>query len=150
MSRLSSGPLITLALISGFLTVVSLVLPWFDVLGRQRSSIDIVRSAGVLDVIEGAVKVLVILGWFLAPILVSGAMLLAAAGRHRTAAILLLPVGLVTVGVVGIGAFVDELELVWGAFIGLAAALVASILAIMVLVTPRPTPVRAPNPVGSQ
>ena len=90
MSRLSSGPLITGGLIAGFLTVVTLVLPWFEILGRQRSSIDILRSASVLDVIEGPVKVAVIAGWLLAPVFVSGAMLLAASGRHRIAALLLL------------------------------------------------------------
>ena len=139
MKTLSTGPLIAAGLVAGFFTVISLVLPWFDILGRNRSSIDIVRSASVLDVIEGAVKVLVIAGWLLAPVLVSAAMFLAASGRHRIAAFLLLPVGLVTVLVVGAGLVVDEVGLAWGAFVGLISAIAASILAIMVLVSPRPT-----------
>ena len=136
--RLSTGPLITGGLVAGFLTVISLVLPWFDILGRERSSIDILRSASVLDVIEGGLKVVVISGWLLAPVVVSAAMLLAASGRHRTAALLLLPVGLITVLVVGAGFIVDEVGLAWGAFVGLLSALPASILAMMVLASPRP------------
>ena len=137
MSRLFSGPLITGGLIAGFLTVTTLVLPWFDILGRQRSSIDILRSASVLDVIEGPVKVAVIAGWLLAPILVSAAMLLAASGRHRIAAALLLPVGIVTMLIVGAGFVRDEVDLAWGAFVGLTTAAVASALAVLVLVAPK-------------
>ena len=137
MRRLSSGPLITGALIAGFLTVTTLVLPWFGILGRQRSSIDILRSASVLDVIEGPIKIAVIAGWLLAPILVSSAMLFAASGRRRIAASMLLPVGIVTVLIVGAGSVIDEVDLVWGAFVGLVAAAVASALAILVLLAPR-------------
>ena len=137
MSRLFSGPLITGGLIAGFLTVTTLVLPWFDILGRQRSSIDILRSASVLDVIEGPVKVAVIAGWLLAPILVSAAMLLAASGRHRIAAALLLPVGIVTMLIVSAGFVRDEVDLAWGAFVGLTTAAVASALAVLVLVAPK-------------
>lgn len=143
MRNLPTGPLIAAGLVAGFFTVVSLVLPWFDILGRDRSSIDILRSASVLDVIEGAVLVVVIAGWLLAPILVSAAMLFAAAGRHRISALLLLPVGLVTVLVVGAGAVIYEVGLAWGAFVGALSAIVASILAIMVLVGVRQTSSRA-------
>ncbi len=135
----STGPTITAGLVAGFLAVTSLVLPWFDLLGRERSSIDILRSASALDVLEGSVKVVVIGGWLLAPISVSAAMLLAASGRHRISAMLLLPVGAITILIVGASFFVDEVELAWGAFIGLLSALTASILAIMVLTRPRPT-----------
>ena len=90
----------------------------------------------MLDVIEGAVKVVVFAGWLLAPVLVSVAMFLAASGRHRSSAVLLLPVGLVTVIVVGAGFVVDEVGLAWGAYVGLVSAIAATILAIMVLVTP--------------
>lgn len=97
----------------------------------------------MLDVIEGGLKVVVIFGWLLAPIVVSAAMFFGASGRHRIAAILLLPVGIVTVLVVGAGLFVDEIGLAWGAVVGLVSALAASILATMVLASPRP--VNAPG-----
>lgn len=139
MKRFSTGPLITGGLVAGFFTVLSLVLPWFDILGRERSSIDILRSASVLDVIEGSLKVAVIFGWLLAPITVSAAMFLAASGRHRMAAVLLLPVGAMTMLVVGASLVVDEIGLAWGAFVGLGSALAAFILAVMVLLSPRPS-----------
>ena len=135
--RPSSGPLIAAALVAGFINVASLVLPWFDIVGRPRSSIDILRSASALDVIEGSLKIVVVGAWLLAPILVAGAMLLGAAGRHKLAAALLLPVGLFTLFAVGAGLFIDEVGVVWGALLGLVSALLASILAIMVLMTPR-------------
>ena len=139
MKRFSTGPLITGGLVAGFFTVLSLVLPWFDILGRERSSIDILRSASVLAVIEGSLKVAVIFGWLLAPVPVSAAMFLAASGRHRMAAVLLLPVGAMTMLVVGASLVVDEIGLAWGAFVGLGSALAAFILAVMVLLSPRPS-----------
>ena len=137
MSRFPSGPLITGGLVAGFITVTSLALPWFDILGRERSSIDILRSASVLDVIEGPVKLVAIAGWLLAPVLVSAAMFTAASGRYRIAAALLLPVGVVVLLIVGAGAVRDEVDLAWGAFVGLLAAAAASALAIVVLATPK-------------
>ncbi len=135
--RVSSGPLVAGALAAGFINVASLVLPWFDVVGRPRSSIDILRSASALDVLEGVLKFIVVGAWLLAPLLVAGAMLLGASGRHKLAAVLLLPVGISTMFAVGAGVFIDEIGVVWGAFLGLVSALCASILAIMVLMSSR-------------
>lgn len=132
-----SGPLIAAALAFGFLSVVSLVLPWFDLLGKERSSIDLVSSASALDVIDGGVKVLVLLGWFLAPLLVSVAMFLAASGRHRFAAALLVPIGVVMVAVFVAGVAVDDIGIAWGAIFGVVFAALATVFAIMVLATPK-------------
>ncbi len=113
------------------------MLPWFTIAGKSRSSVDLLSSASALDVIEGGVKVAVIGGWLLAPVLVAAAMLLAASGRHRLAAGLLVPVVASTLLVVAIGFAVDAVDLAWGALIGAVFALLASACAIMVLVTPR-------------
>jgi hypothetical protein len=136
-NRPRSGHLITAALGAGFLTVVSLVLPWFDLLGKKRSSIDILRSASALDVIDGFVKVVVLAGWLLAPVLVAMAMPIAASGRHRAAAALLVPVGVGVLAAALFGALVDDIDLVWGAIFGAVFAATASVFAIMVLVAPR-------------
>lgn len=125
------------ALTAGFLTVVSLVLPWFDLLGKERSSIDLVSSASALDVIDGGVKILVIFGWLLAPLLVSIAMFVAAAGRHRLAAILLLPIGVLFVAVFVIGMLVEDIGIAWGAIFGAVFAALTTVFAIMVLSTPK-------------
>lgn len=89
--------------------------------------------------IDGWVKVAVIGGWLLAPVIVAAAMLVAASGRHRLGALLLVPVALVTLAVVLIGAVDDRIELAWGAGVGGAFAALASACAIMVVVTVRDT-----------
>lgn len=128
-----SGTVISIGLAAGFVAVVSLVLPWFDVLGRQRSSFDMLRSASALDVIDGGVRIAVIAGWLLMPLLLTAAIFLGAAGRYRFAAAILLPIGLLTVAVAGVGLVVDDIGLAWGALLGAVSALIASALAIMVL-----------------
>lgn len=140
MNRRDSGRLVAAGLGAGFVATVSLVLPWFTIGERSRSSIDLLGSASALDVIEGGVKVAVIGGWLLAPVFVAVAMLVAASGRHRLAAGLLAPVALLTVAVVVIGGLVDAIALAWGAFVGLVFAVIASACAIMVLVTRRTMP----------
>lgn len=137
MRRLGTGPVIATALAAGFLTTISLVLPWFTIAGKSRSSIDLLKSASALDVIEGGMKAAVIGGWVLAPVVVAVAMLVAASGRHRFAAGLLSPVVLLILLVVVIGFTVDAVDLAWGAVVGAVFAIVASSCAIMVLVTPR-------------
>ena len=92
-------------------------------------------SASALDVIEGWVKIAVIGCWLLAPILVAVAMLVAASGRHRASAVILSPVVLATLVVAVIGLLVEDITLAWGALFGLAFAVLASVCAIMVLVT---------------
>jgi len=137
MPRFRSGPLVALALGAGFLATISLVLPWFTIAGRSRSSIDLVSSASALEVIEGPVKVAVIVCWLCAPLLVALAMLVAASGRHRAGALLLSPVTGILLLVVIIGTVVDDIRLAWGATFGLVFAAAASTCAIMVLVTSR-------------
>lgn len=130
----SSSAAIAAALLSGFLAVVSLVLPWFEILGNTRSSIDLISSAGALDVIDGLAKVLVIAGWLLAPVLVSVAMFAGAAGKHRLSAVLLLPIGILLLVVFLIGAAVGEIGVAWGAVFGAVFAALTIVFAMMVLV----------------
>lgn len=144
--KVSSGPLVAAALGAGFLAVVSLVLPWFVLLGKARSSIDLLGSASALDVLEGWVKVVVFAGWFLAPVLVSVAMFLAAGGRHKAAAILLLPIGLLLLGVFVVGVLVDEIGIAWGSIFGGVFAALATVFAMMVLMTSRSTDAELASP----
>lgn len=137
MARLGSGPLVAIALGAGFLATISLVLPWFTIAGSSRSSIDLVSSASALEVIEGPVKVAVVVCWLCAPVLVASAMLVAASGRHRAGALLLAPVTGILLLVVVIGVVVDDIRLAWGATFGVVFAVAASTCAIMVLVTSR-------------
>lgn len=134
MTRTGTGRLISLALMAGFIAAVALAFPWFRVGGRSRSSVEFLASASALEVIEGATKVVVIGGWLLVPVLVAVAMLVAAAGRHRLAAALVLPLSVVLVAVLAIGAVVDGVEVLWGAVLSAVFASFASGCAIMVLV----------------
>lgn len=134
MTRTGSGRLISLALIAGFIAAVALAFPWFRIGGRSRSSVDFLSSASALEVIAGATKVAVIGGWLLVPVLVAVAMLVAAAGRHRLAATLVVPLSLVTVVVLAIGVVVDGVDVLWGAVVSAVFASFASGCAIMVLV----------------
>ena len=136
MSRPGSGTLISGGLVAGFGTVVSLVLPWFDLLGQERSSVDLLRSASALEVIDGGVRIAVIAGWLLMPVLLTVAIFLGAARRYRLAAGILLPITALTLLVAGVGVAVDEIGLAWGAFIGSVCALIAAALAMMVLLAP--------------
>lgn len=138
--KLQSGSLIAAALGAGFLAVVSLVLPWFVVVGKARSSIDLLSSASALDVLEGGLKLVVFAGWLLAPILVSIAMFLAASGRHRGAAFLLLPIGLLILVVFVVGVVVDAIGIAWGAIFGAVFAALATIFAMMVVVSSTSSP----------
>jgi len=118
---------------AAFATALSLLLPWFELSGRRRSSIDLIGSAATLDVIEGTSKALVVGAWLAIPVMVAVVMLIAASGRTRLAAGLLLPIGpLLAVCVVAILAKARGAA-AWGLWVSLAFAVLTSILAAFTL-----------------
>ncbi len=125
------------ALLLGVLSTICLVLPWVRVGSRDRSSIDMIGSAGALDIIEGATKAIVVLLWFLLPVLVAAAMLSLAAGRIRLLGWLLVPLGLILGAIVLLLLIVAGDVVIWGAWLSAAFAVGASASAIMVLVGER-------------
>ncbi len=129
----STGRLTALATASGAATAVSLVLPWLRIGSRNRSSIDLIGSAGALDVIDGSVRVAVVATWFLVPLLAAAAMLAGAAGRHRLASGLLVPLAPTLAGVVILGWAVAGDGLAWGAYLTAALALTTGGLATFLL-----------------
>lgn len=122
---------------ASFLATCTLVLPWFDVAGRARSSIDLIASAGALDVIEGGTRVAVVALWLTLPMLSAIALFLFALGRYRGAASLALVVGGVVVAILALGFIVDEVGLAWGAWLGAVSGVIAAGCAIMVLASAR-------------
>lgn len=122
---------------AAFLSAFTLILPWFEIAGRARSSIDLISSAGALELIDGAIRVLVVGLWLIVPILGAGALLLLASGRQRAAAVAALLVGGAVLAVLGVGLLVDGVALVWGAFLAGASAICAAVCAIMVLTPSR-------------
>lgn len=115
------------AVTAGFLTAATLVLPWFNVSGQARSSIDLISSAGALEIIEGGTRLLVVALWLGLPVLAAVSLFAFAARRFTLAAYLTFVVGLLVLGVVIVGGVVDVIGLAWGAwlaaFFGLAAGL---------------------------
>jgi len=122
-----------LASVVGAATALSLVFPWVRVGGRSRSSIDLIGSAGTLEIIEGGVRFAVVAAWFLIPTLVAFAMLAGAADRLRVCAGLLLPLGPALMGVLAVAALTAGRQLVWGAYVTAAGAFVTSGIALLLL-----------------
>ena len=117
------------------LSAVALVLPWVRTGSRSRSSIEMIASAGALDVIEGTTKAIVVLLWFCIPLLVAAALIAFAAGRLRLLAGLILPLGPILGAIVGLLRAVGGDIVEWGAWLSAVFAVGGSISAIMVLAT---------------
>jgi len=124
-----------MSLLFGAVSVIGLVLPWLSTGERQRSSIDLIGSAGALDVIEGFTKAVVIAMWFLLPMLAAGSFLAFAAGRSRLAASLVLPLGPVLGLIVGLLFFAVSDQVAWGAWVSAACGICGSLLALVSLVS---------------
>ena len=129
----STRRLAAMATIAGTAAAVALVLPWVRTGDRSRSSIDLIGTAGALDVIEGSVRTGVVITWFLVPVLVAGAMLAGAADRLRLCAVLLVPLGPLLAGVILVAALRAGDGLVWGAYLTGACSAAATTLAAVVL-----------------
>lgn len=122
------------ALASGFLASVTLVLPWLNISGRSRSTIDLIGSASALDVLDGMWKALVIFAWLSFPVVVAVAIIVAATGRLKAAAWLMLPMeAVLALLVVGLRLLLGEGTIAWGAWLTGVFAAMATGSAIMVL-----------------
>ncbi len=122
---------------AGFLTACTLVLPWFQISGRARSSIDLISSAGALDVIDGGLRLFVVGLWLLLPVLVAAALILYAAQRPTMSAVLIILVALVVLVVLALGQVVEGVALAWGAGVAAVCAVVALGCAIMGMMSQR-------------
>lgn len=122
------------AVAAAFIGTCSLVLPWFEVSGRSRSSIDLIASANALDLLVGSTRIIVIVLWLAVPVISAAALLSFAARRFRLAAALVLPFVASILLVFIIGLVVDLVGLAWGAWVAAASAVVALACAMMVLV----------------
>ncbi|MGI9606847.1 MAG: hypothetical protein ACR2P0_11975 [Acidimicrobiales bacterium] len=128
-----AGPPLLIALVGGFATACSLLLPWITTGSRSRSTISLIGSAGALDIITGVVRVAIVVLWLAVPVAVAVAGLAAASGRHRPSAFVLFGVGLSMS--IGIGALlVTAAEAVaWGAWVSGVFALATAASSMMVL-----------------
>lgn len=117
----------------GFLAACTLVLPFFEVAGRSRSSIDLISSAGALDVIDGGIRVVVVGLWLVVPILAAGSLIAFAARRPVLAAMLILAVAVLMLAVLVVGIVAPAVSLAWGAWVAAASSSVAAGAAVALM-----------------
>ncbi len=122
-----------LVLVPAIASVLSLLAPWVYLGSRGRSSIDLIASAGAIDLIEGPTRLAVVLAWLLAPLLAAGATIAAAANRPRLAAAVVAPLGpflgvVAAVVVIGLGELAG-----WGAWLCATLAVVTTVAAVVVM-----------------
>ena len=108
------------------LAAFGLLLPWARTGDRNRSSIDLLSSAGALDVVTGWPFAALLIGWFSVVVAAALALVLVAWGRTM--------VGVSVAGLVGPGVIValvavsvSPLALAWGAWIASGLGVGASI-----------------------
>lgn len=128
-----------LAVGAGVLAVVGYFAPWARSGSVDRSSIDLLVTAGSLDLLEGPLRLLAAGAWGVVPVLVAAALLALTWHRYQLAATLLLPIGpVLTAGALIVNVQSnDAFRLRWGAPIVALCALTASVAAILVLANSR-------------
>lgn len=123
---------------AGLLAALALLAPWAGSGTTNRSSIELLTSAGVLDLITGWQKPAAILAWYLVVVLAAVAVVAIAWGRTTAGAAALLPIGpamMVSAAIVAR----SPLPLRWGALVGVASGLTATAVAILILMKGQPS-----------
>jgi len=117
---------------AGLLGALALLAPWAGSGTTDRSSIELLTSAGVLDLITGWQKSAAILAWYLVVVLAAVAVVAVAWGHTTAGAAALLPIGpamMVSAAIVAR----SPLPLRWGALVGVVSGLTATAVAILIL-----------------
>ncbi|RMH71179.1 MAG: hypothetical protein D6683_14740 [Actinomyces sp.] len=114
---------------AGILTVVALHAPWARSGRVDRTSLDLLASAGSVGVITGWVQTLALFAWWMVTLLVAGSSVARVAGRARLADQLLV---LLPAPVVALAVAVARSEVVtarWGLVTAVLAASAAALCA---------------------
>jgi hypothetical protein len=114
-----------LLLAGGIGSVLSLLLPWLHLSGRDRSTIDIIGSAAALDLLDGATKWLVVGLWMSVPVAVAAGLSLWALHRHRASRRLIVLASLLIAGCCLITVWTLGSVMALGWYVGLACAAVS-------------------------
>lgn len=143
-----------MCLVFGVATSCALLLPWFDVGGPPRSTVELIATAGALDVIAGPTRVAIVVAWALVPVSSAIAVFATAARRRRVATIMVAGASSLIVAVGGWLILTRPRLLAWGAWVGLACATSALLAGVIWLrhdrrpaSSPGPT-TRFPRPTG--
>ena len=115
-----------LLLAGGIGIVLSLLLPWLHLSGRDRSSIDIIGSAAALELLDGTTTWVVVGLWLSVPIAVAAGLLMWALHRHRASRRLIVAASLLIAGCCLITAWTlgSVMEIGW--YVGLACAVAST------------------------
>ncbi len=119
---------------AGLLAAFALLAPWARSGDTDRSSIELLGSAGVLEVISGWQRPAAVLAWYLVVVLAAAALVAVAWQRPIVAAWALLPIGPAMLAAAVIVAR-SSLPVRWGAVAGVLAGLMATTGAILILMT---------------
>jgi len=117
---------------AGLLAALALLAPWAGSGSTNRSSIELLTSAGVLDVISGWQKPAAMLAWYVVVVLAAIAVVSIAWGRATVGAVAMLPIGPAMMVSAAIVAH-SSLPLRWGALAGVASGLTATVAAVLIL-----------------
>ncbi len=118
------------------LAALTLLAPWAGSGDTDRSSIQLLRSAGVLEVISGWQRPAAVLAWYLVVVLAAAALVAVAWGRPIVAGWALLPIGPAML-VAAVIVTRSALPVRWGAIVGVSAGLIATAGAVLILMTQR-------------
>ena len=135
--------------VSAGLAALSLLLPWSESGGNDRNSIQLVRSAGVVDAISDSTRWLLVGAWGVVVVLAAGSIVAMAWGRVRLTALLGTPLGLAMI----VAAVIVErspLPLRWGAIVGCGAGLVAAVRSGVILMGNDDATWASPLPVSAR
>ena len=114
-------------------SVSCLLAPWVRSGRVDRSTIDLLSSASALDVWDGREEMIALSAWYLLPLLAAGATIGAGWHRRRFSAACALPIGPL-MALAWLAVVWSPFDARWGAPLGTALGLTASILAGLVLI----------------
>ncbi len=118
------------------IAAVSLLAPWARSGRVDRSTIELLSTAGALDLLVGWAEVATLVSWYLVPVLAAAAALAAGWHRKRLTGGFVLPIGPL-MGLAWFAVLRSPLESRWGAGLGVAAGLIATTLAGLLLMRPQ-------------
>ncbi len=132
-ARVGTTRMTSIGVAAAVAAVLGLFAPWARSGSTDRSSVDLLRSAGVLDVISGWQRPMAVVAWYLVILLTAAALVALAWGRVRASAVALLPLGPALTGALVIVAR-SPLPLRWGAVVTTGLGLTATVAASLVLI----------------
>lgn len=117
-------------LASGCVAAGSLILPWFQVSGRPRSTIDVISSATALDVLDGLKKWAVLGIWVTIPLAVAAGLAGWALHRVRASAWSIAVSGIAMTIACIFAAWSVRDPIAWGWWVSVGSGLTATVAAI--------------------